>query len=73
MPLPLGKVTKLVTKVSYQPDDLSRIFAPKMIKGNDNIWREDSDFFRSKVNFHAEIVAFGAKIKIGEKLRISEQ
>ena len=50
-----------------------RIFAPKMIKANDNIWREDSNFIRSKVNFHAEIVVFAAKIKIGEKVRISEQ
>ena len=44
-----------------------------MIKANDNIWREDSNFFRSKVNFHAEIVVFDAKINIGEKLRISGQ
>ena len=49
------------------------IFAPKMIKAIDNIWREDSNFFRFKVNLHAEIVVFGAKIKIGEKVRISEQ
>ena len=44
-----------------------------MIKANDNIWREDSNFIRFDVNFHAEIVVFGAKIKIGEKVRISEQ
>ena len=44
-----------------------------MIKENDNIWREDLNFIRSKVNLHAEIVVFGAKIKIGEKVRISEQ
>ena len=44
-----------------------------MIKANDNIWREESNFIRFKVNFHAEIVVFGAKIKIGEKVRIYEQ
>ena len=49
------------------------IFAPKMIKANDNIGREDSNFIRSEVNFHADIVIYGAKIKIGEKVRISEQ
>ena len=49
------------------------MFVPKMIKANDNIWLEDSNFIRSKVNIHAEIVVFAAKIKIGEKVRISEQ
>ena len=48
------------------------IFALKMIKESD-FWREDSNFSRSKVNFQCFLnCRFGAKIKIGEKLRISE-
>ena len=34
--------------------------------------RQNSNFIRFKVNFHGEILGFGAKIKIGEKVRISE-
>ena len=49
------------------------IFALEMIKANDNIWCEDSNFIPAIVNFHAEIVVFGAQIKIGEIVRISEQ
>ena len=49
------------------------IFAPRKIKADYNILREESNFIRSKVNFHAEIVVFGAQIKIGEIVRISEQ
>ena len=41
------------------------IFAPNMV--NNNLWREDSNFIHFKVNFHAQILVFGAKIKIGEK------
>ena len=44
-----------------------------MIRKNDNFWREDSNFIRFSVNFHALIVGFGAKIEFGEKLRIIEQ
>ena len=44
-----------------------------MIKESNNFWCEDSNFVRSKVNFHARIVDLGAKIKVGEKLRIFKQ
>ena len=37
------------------------------------ILRENSNFIRFKVNFHGHILGFGAKIKIGEKVRIFEQ
>ena len=43
-----------------------------MIKWNDNILRENSNFIHFKVNFHVQILRFGAKIKVGEKVRISE-
>ena len=48
------------------------IFAPKTSFLFDHFWCENSNFIRFKVNFHAVISGFGAKIKIGEKLRISE-
>ena len=38
-----------------------------------NLWREDSNFIRFKVKFHAYISGFVAKIRIGEKVRFSEQ
>ena len=43
-----------------------------MIKEKKNLWRENSNFIRFKVNFHGQILGFGAKIEIGEKGRISE-
>ena len=49
------------------------IFAPKIIVLLDHFWCENSNFIRFKLNFHAWIVDFGAKIKIREKLRFSEQ
>ena len=45
------------------------IFAPKMIQEKNNLWREDSNFICFKVNFHAVISGFRAKIKFGEKVR----
>ena len=39
----------------------------------DHFWRKDSNFIRYKMNFHAKIIGFGAKIKIGKKLRNFEQ
>ena len=44
-----------------------------MIKENNSIWREDSNFSRFKVKFHAKIVGFCATIKFGEKLRFFEK
>ena len=38
------------------------IFAPKLKKNrNSNIWRENSNFIRFKVNFKSQILDFGAK------------
>ena len=36
------------------------------------MWHENSNFIRYKVNFHGHILGFGAKIKIGGKVRILE-
>ena len=43
----------------------------EVIKRDSNIWRENSNFIRFMVNFHFHTLGFGAKIEIGEKVRIS--
>ena len=48
------------------------IFAPIISFLYDLFLREDSNCIQFKVNFHARILGFGAKIKVGEKLRNSE-
>ena len=44
-----------------------------MIQEKNNLWREGSNFIGFQVNFHASILGFVAKIRIGEKVRFSEQ
>ena len=41
------------------------IFAPNINFLFDHFWRGNSKFIPFKMNFHAGIVDFGAKIKIG--------
>ena len=48
------------------------IFAPNIIIRLDHFWGENSIKIRFKVNFHAKILGFGAKIKIGKNLRFFE-
>ena len=47
-------------------------FAPNIIIRFDHFWCENSIITCFKVNFYAVISGFGAKIKIGEKVRFFE-